>query len=204
MAKFDLKVALSLLPVMNDKEDITRELIDSIEYYSTSIDEASGKDLVTFVLKTRLSQSAKLKLSSKYDTVKALLADMRKHLLPQKAATAIQTKLQTTQQRERSVADYGKEISELFVDLTISQADGNSEHYEVLRPLNEKLAIKRFADGLRNSRLSTIIAARNFSTLKDAIQAAQEEDMASSSSAQVNYMYRKFPRGNGNFRRPFR
>lgn len=127
---------------------------------------------------------------------------MRNQLLPQKAATAIQSKLQTIRQNERSVADFGKEISELFSDLTISQANGNTDHYDILRPLNEKLAIKRFADGLPNSRLSTIIAARNFSTLKDAIQAAHEEEMTSNSSAQVTSMAQKPSRGF--YRRPYR
>ncbi|KAG7295451.1 hypothetical protein JYU34_021634 [Plutella xylostella] len=44
------------------------------------------------------------------------------------------------------------------------------------------MAIKKFADGLRNRRLSTIIAARNFSSLKDAIQAAIDEEVTSSPS----------------------
>lgn len=204
MDKFDIKVALSLLPMMTDKEDNTKELIDGIEYYNSLIAETSGIQLISFVLKTRLSQSAKLKLSSKYDKVDELIRDMRKHLLPQKAATAIHTRLQTARQNERSVADFGKEITELFVDLTISQADGNTEHCGILRPLNEKLAIKRFADGLRNSRLSTIIAARNYSSLKDAIQAAQEEEMASSSTAQVTAMSQRPPRGHFRLHRGYR
>lgn len=195
MANFDVKVALHLLPVMTDKEQNTKELIDGIEYYCSILSAPSQSQLITFVLKTRLSQSAKLKLSDKYEKVDELLCDMRKQLLPQKAATAIQTRLQTCQQNERSVADFGKDISELFVDLTISQADGNPNHYKILRPLNEKLAIKRFADGLRNRRLSTIITARNYSTLQDAIQAAQEEDLATTSAAQVNNMYQTMSRG---------
>ncbi|XP_026317668.1 uncharacterized protein LOC113230683 [Hyposmocoma kahamanoa] len=119
---------------------------------------------------------------------------MRKQLLPRKSASAIQMKLQTCKQNERTVADFGKEISELFADLTITQSDGNSDHYNVLRPLNENYAIKRFADGLRNRRTSTIIAARDFNTLKDAIQAAQDEEITIISSADVMGMSAQ-PRG---------
>lgn len=64
----------------------------------------------------------------------------------------------------------------MFVELTISQADGDSSKFEVLKPINEQIAIKRFADGLRNDRISTIIAARNYSHLKDAISAAKDEE----------------------------
>lgn len=55
MATFDLKVALSLLPVMTDNEENTKELIDSIEYYATTLDTESNKKLISFILKTRLS-----------------------------------------------------------------------------------------------------------------------------------------------------
>lgn len=55
----------------------------------------------------------------------------------------------------------------MFVKLTISQANENEQAYQILRPLNEKLAIKRFTEGLRNSRLSTILTARDYTELKD-------------------------------------
>ncbi|KAI5634681.1 hypothetical protein NE865_12589 [Phthorimaea operculella] len=203
MDKFDLKVALGLLPSMTDSEENTKTLIDAIEYYSSTLDDATQPNLISFVLKTRLSQSAKLKLENTYGTVKDLTKDMRKHLLPQKSATAIQAKMHSLRQNEKSVEEFGKELSEIFVDLTISQADGDASAYKILRPLNEKTAIKRFADGLRNRRLSTIITARDFSTLKDAIQAAKEADGASTSgSADVMGMYRQQNRPFPN--RPFR
>lgn len=54
-----------------------------------------------------------------------------------------------------------------------------------MRPINEKNAISRFANGLRSQKLSTIISARNFTTLKDAIRAAEDESTASNASEQV-------------------
>lgn len=91
------------------------------------------------------------------------------------------------------IVDYGKLITELFVDLTISQADGNTECYNILKSINEKQAIKQFSDGLRNRRIGTIISARNYSSLKDAIQAAQDEETSSSAAGEVmgmsNYSY---------------
>lgn len=193
MDSFDMKTALSLLPIMTNEESNTKQLIDNIQYYASILKENSCKqNLINFVLKCRLSQDAKLKLRTKYETVDELITDMKNVLLCKKAATAIHKKLQITKQNESSIEDYGKKIAELFVDLTISQSDGVEQCYNILKPINEKMAIKQFADGLRNRRLSTIISARNYSSLKDAIQAAQDEEVSSASaSGEVMGMYRK-------------
>uniref|UniRef100_A0A2A4J5X7 Uncharacterized protein n=2 Tax=Heliothis virescens TaxID=7102 RepID=A0A2A4J5X7_HELVI len=88
-----------------------------------------------------------------------------------------------------SIDEYGSELEQLFTDLTISQADGDSTKFVVLKPLNEKMAIKKFSDGLKNSRLSTIVAARNYDSLKDAIQGAKDEEVSTpSTSAKLDVM----------------
>ncbi|XP_026729233.1 uncharacterized protein LOC113496153 [Trichoplusia ni] len=184
MSTFDLKTALNLLPCMTDTEANTKQLIDNIEYYNSLLDkDVCKKNLINFVLKSRLSQAAKLRLNSSYASVDDLITDMRKELLPRKSATAISSKLEHIKQNDLSISDFGNQLSELFVDLTISQANGKSENYSILKPLNENIAIKKFADGLRDRRLSTIIAARNFSTLKDAIQAAMDEEVTTASGS---------------------
>ena len=175
---FDLKTAVSLLPVMNDDEAVTMQLIDAIELYDTMLESTGKPSLINFVLKTRLSVGAKLRLKSNYDSVALLISDMKTHLITRKSDTALQTKLMRATQGNRSVSDFGKEIEEIFVNLTISQANGESTAFNILKAVNEKNAIKRFADGLRNQKLSTIVASRNFSSLKDAIQVAQDEEIS--------------------------
>lgn len=206
-SKFDLKIALQLLPVPADDETSIKQLIDGIEYYKSELDEASQKQLMNFILKSRLTQAAKLKLSSKYDSINELIKDLKLHLLPKKSAIAIQRKLHSTKQNNMSIDEFGKEITEMFVDLTIAQSDGNDEHFKVLKPLNEKQAIKCFSDGLRNRRLSTIISARNYSYLKDAVQAAIDEDINSSSTTTdiltMNYRGRTLHRRPGRGRSSF-
>lgn len=197
MSNFDIKVAVSLLPLMNDTEATTSQLIDAIELYSSMLDNIGKSTLIKFVLKTKLSASAKLRLASQYDTVENLVSDMKTHLLTKKSDTALQSKLARARQGEKSIEDFGKELEELFVDLTISQANGDENAYSVLKPLNEKMAVKRFADGLRNQKLSTIIASRNFNALKDAIRAAQDEETPRVNEGQAMFFSR---RGRGNFR----
>lgn len=199
--EFDLKVACSLLPAMDGKEETTKRLIDSIEMYGDMLDEKGKTLLITFVLKSRLSENAKLRITGKYKTFQDLVKDLRSHLLTRKSFTALQARLQNIQQGSNSIEEYGTEIEKLFTELTISQSDGNTSAFDVLKPLNEKLAIKRFSEGLRSSKLGTIISARNYSSLKDAIQAAKDEDTTcQSSSGNVLHAFR-YGRGFNNSRR---
>lgn len=173
---FDFKTAIALMPVMvNGQDEVTNRLIEGISLYSSTLQSTLHKDLINFVLKTRLSSSAKLRLKSTYATVESLIKDMKTHLLQKKSAVALQTQLLNTRQGNKSIESFGNELEEVFVNLTIAQACGDDTHYNILRPLNEKLAVKRFSDGLSNHRLSTIIASRQFQSLPEAIQAAVDE-----------------------------
>lgn len=174
--EFNLKEACNLIPIMDDTETTTKRMIDSIEMYASMIDEKSNLLLIKFVLLSRLSENAKLRISGPYTSIGSLIKDLKQHLLTKKSYTAIQARLQSSKQGQRSIEEFGKDIEQLFTDMTISQADGDSSVFSVLKPINEKSAIKHFSDGLRSSRLSTIVTSRNYSSLKDAIQAAKDED----------------------------
>ncbi|CAH0728586.1 unnamed protein product, partial [Brenthis ino] len=195
MDKFDIKTATSLIPVMDNTEEITENIINGIEMYNEYlVDVTQKKLLISFVLKTRLSKSAKLKLKSEYDDVTSLIQDIRKFLLTKKSANSILTQLNNLSQNNMSIHEFGDKLSELFVGLTIAQSDGNPKSCEILRPINEKLAVKRFADGLRNRRLSTIISARDYSSLKDAVRAAEDEELGQPSLS--NNIFNAQRRGN--------
>lgn len=176
MASFDFKTATSLLPKMDGKEDVTKDLIDSIELYSSSLNAEGNAMLIKFVLKSRLNSSAKLRLSSSYASCKLLIDDMRNHLLTKQSSTTIHKELVNSRQNGSSIETYGSKIEQLFVELTLSQADGDEDKYRTLCPINEKLAIRSFTDGLRNRQLSTVLLGRNYSSLKDTIRAAKDEE----------------------------
>lgn len=129
----DLKTACSLLPVMDGVEETTKRLINGIETYADMLKDFYIPLLIKFMLKSRLSENTKLRMSIDYTSVKDIVSDMKVHLLMKKSFT--------TTQSWRSVGEYGTEIEKLFTDLTISQADGDSSHYSIIKLLNEKLAI---------------------------------------------------------------
>lgn len=197
--EFDIRTACNLIPLMDGREDTTKRLIDAVEMYADMIDDTGKKLLIKFVIKGRLSENAKLRLSNNYNTVPNLIQDLRKHLLTTKSFTAIQSRLQNMNQGFRSIEEYGSEIEQLFTDLTISQAEGDSSKFAVLKPLNEKMAIKQFSDGLKNSRLSTIVTARNYTHLKDAIQGAKDEDVSAPSTSFKPDVMQYSRRGRGKF-----
>lgn len=201
-SNFDIKTAISLLPVMTGQEQITSQLIDSIEMYSGMLNAPGQEQLIEFVLKTRLNASAKLRLKPTYPSVEILISDIRKYLLPKKSAVAILSQLHSTTQGHRSIENYGNDLEQLFVNLTLAQADGDDKKFAILRPINEKVAIKRFADGLNNFRLSTVIAARQFDSLPEAIRTAMDEHslLPNDNNQVMKLREQERPRSFNNFR----
>lgn len=202
MAEFDIKTASSLLPIMTGDEEVTKKLIDCAEFYSQNLKKEHEQLLISFILKTRLSESAKLRIGTNYKTCTELITDMKTHLLAKQSATALQLEMVKARQGSQNIEEFGKKLEDLFVKLTISQADGNTSTFDVLRPINEKLAIQRFAEGLRNSRLSTVLAARNYSALKDAIRAAKDEECSQqgpSTSVETIFSNQHRQRGRGTY-----
>ena len=198
MDNFDLKTASTLIPLMDGRQENIEQIIDGIEMYSNCLKgEESKKLLISFVLKTRLSKTAKLKLNPEYSTIESLLLDIKKYLLTKKSANSLLSQINNLSQNNMSISKYGEKLEELFIGLTITQAGENEKAREILRPLNEQLAIKRFSDGLRNRRLSTIISARNYSALKDAVRAAEDEELASPGSSSQTAVY-SYSQGNRN------
>lgn len=185
LENFDIKTAIALLPIMSGQEQVTLQLMDSIQLYSSMLNDAAKKQLIEFVLKTRLSANAKLRLRANYESVESLLKDMRTHLIQKKSAVALQSQIFAAKQGRRSIDKFGTDLEQLLVNLTLAQADGDDHKYEVFRQMNEKLAIKRFADGLNNSRLSTIVASRQFNSLPEAIQSAIDENSLAPSEEQA-------------------
>lgn len=200
--KFELRTASSLLPNMDGSEEVTKQLIDTIEWYESCLNAAGKVQLINFVLKTKLSQNAKLRLGKSYNTVGELVREMKKHLLADRSAVVLATELHSMKQGGKTIDEFGKSLEEVMLNLTLAQArDDDSK--AVLQQVNEKAAVSVFSNGLRNSELRTIVKARNYNILKDAILGAKDEESVSRSSAQPQNLFQMRPnssRGSrGNF-----
>ncbi|KAF9813614.1 hypothetical protein SFRURICE_014992 [Spodoptera frugiperda] len=114
---------------------------------------------------------------------------MKTYLLTKKSANSLLSQINNLCQHNMTIAEYGAKSEELFIGLTIAQADGNAKASAILSPINEKMVIKRFTDGLRNRRLSTVILARDYKELKDAVRAAEDEEDARPGTAGQDAVY---------------
>lgn len=187
--KFDFRTAASLVPCLDGSEDTVNQLIDSIQLYSDMLTNDGKKSLVNYVLKTRLTQNAKLRLASTYNTVETLITDIKTHLLTKKSSAALASDLHSAKQNNKTIDEFAKNIEELFINLTLAQADGDETKIPILKEVNEKLAINAFSNGLKISELRTIVKARDYATLKDAIVGAKDEETLKFSNSQHSMLY---------------
>lgn len=174
--KFNLKTAAAIIPLMDSSEDTIKAIIDAIELYDSLLDSDGKKLLTKYVLKARISESAKLRLEKSYLSNQDLINDIKSRLLTKKSAAALSLELHNMKQNRKSIDQYGKSIEDLMVNLTLAQSNGNDNAATVLAEANEKIAINAFANGLVDNDLRIIIKSRNFARLNDAIRAAQDED----------------------------
>ncbi|KAI4470028.1 hypothetical protein MML48_1g03798 [Holotrichia oblita] len=185
MESFNLKTASSLLPSMDGNEDTTKQLVDSVNLYETFLKPEDKKHLINYVLKTRLSENAKIRLNKTYDTVDSLVSDIQKNFITKKSATTISNQLHNAKQFSKSIGEFGSEIEQLFSDLTLAQAENDENLVKSLRSVNEKIALNSFCNGIRNHELRTILKARNCTTLKEAINTAIDEEKNKPSSSNI-------------------
>lgn len=73
MESFDLKTTGSLLSSMGGNEDI-----DAIKFYESLLNNDNKKRLIHYVLKPRLYENTKIRLSKEYNSIENLIKDINK------------------------------------------------------------------------------------------------------------------------------
>lgn len=73
MESFDLKTTGSLLSSMGGNEDI-----DAIKFYESLLNNDNKKHLIHYVLKPRLYENTKIRLSKEYNSIENLIKDINK------------------------------------------------------------------------------------------------------------------------------
>ncbi|KAK5639017.1 hypothetical protein RI129_011509 [Pyrocoelia pectoralis] len=217
---FDLKTACSLLPRMDGTEDGTKQLIDSIRLYADLLKDEDHKVLINYVLKTRITENAKIRLNKVYETVERLTNDIRENFISKQSAIVLAGQLHNMTQQNQSIEKFGEKLEQLLSNLSIAQAGQDDAALRILYNVNEKNAINVFCNGLRNPELRTIVKSRNCEKLRDAITIAKNEEVNEPSANLFHFNRRvtqqpfqkfRYPtnrarysgysyRGNGNFK----
>lgn len=172
---FDFKTAASLLHKLDGSNDSVHQLVQGIELYEPSLTAESKPLLINYVLKACLSYRDKIRMKTTYENVAELKNDLKNNFLPKQSAPAIISRLQNLKQNNISIEEYARSIETLMADLTVAQTGNEEANREIFRKQNEKLGVDVFARGIRNLELRTVIKARNYSKLSEAVNAAKDE-----------------------------
>lgn len=191
---FSFKTASALLPKLDGSTDTVHQLIESIDFYESSLAAESKPQVINYVLKICLSHRDRIRMKSGYTTVFELIVDLKRNFLPKQSAPSLIAKMQASSQGNLTTSEYGRSIETLMADLTIAQVGeiAETQVIEVISKQNEKLAVDIFAKGLRSREIRTVIKARNYERLSEAISAANEEALSADSESTVNVIRGKF------------
>lgn len=193
--KFELKTAGNLIPHIGNTEESIRAFIDAIELYDEFLDNEGKPQLTKYLLKVKLTQAAKLRLKTTYNSNAALITDIKEKFLVKQSIPVLSAEINSAKQENRSIEKFGRSLEELMAKLTIAQAEGNRDAEEVLAKVNEKIAISVFTNGLKNDKIKTILKAKNFSTLAEAITSAKNEESLTRTETAGMYHMNKTYRG---------
>lgn len=177
---FDSKVALKIIPSMKDKDDLHR-FCRCVDIVWKPLVEKNDKKFCLDIIISKLEKSA-------YDVVRYRdfenWPDLKKALenkfVKRRSQGIVSTELISLVQTN-DVSSFSDKIEALLGELNeICIFNQGVDNVDVIMELNERTALSSFVNGL-NEPLSTIVKARNFESLSDAIQQAIEEEISQKS-----------------------
>lgn len=194
MATFDIATTLKVIPEFQGDPKNLNNFLNLIEFLYDDLKDATEKSkLIKFILKTRLAEKVKNKLSitqapTDLVTLKKTLQDIFKS---GKTPLKIQSELAKVSQGNRPVKDFADQIEDLVSQLNSMQiAEQGETHRGIIAKLNDQIGLNSFKNGLHEN-LKTTVFASNPKTLQEAVNTANEAE--SLGTARVfNYNSRRF------------
>lgn len=177
VSNFEFKIFNSMIPMFKGHQAELRKFIDSAELYFEALNEGGQDDFERFImlkLDTNIYNWCQNKGINTWEEIK--------ENLKQKYKTAsnlplLQKELfNIRQERRESVGQFSDKIEKKLFEMN-EAARSEIEEFDVGRykHYHEKLALRAFQDGLKDS-LRLYIKARNYETLSEAITEARNEE----------------------------
>lgn len=172
MAKIEMKDVISCIPVFTGKMEEFDAFINTCSMINTLVED---KATLLTIIKAKISGEALAK-ARPLDTIltwenlsKRLHERLKKPVTFEYAQADLSN---VFQKQDETLEDYAKRIKEKFRRLNEASKSISEVEVEmaVLRKANEKLAITKFQQNIRNDKLKVFVSAANKNTLDDNIQ----------------------------------
>lgn len=205
MASFDLLQATKIIPEFSGKQEDLQNFLNLIELYKDTLKQDHERNLINFVMRTRLSEKLqnKLAVSNIPQTFANFKTIIKENYEIKRNASHIHAKLNNLKQNGTNISHYIENIENLIAELNKIQIDemGEGSRPTIVR-LNENIALNTFKQGL-NDKYKTIIYAANPKTFNEARNIALElyPDTEQNRVMHFNHNYVRNTNRNGNSQR---
>lgn len=194
MATFDITVTLKVVPEFQGDPKNLNNFLNLVEFLHDDLKDNTEKTkLIKFVLKTRLSEKVKNKLSAS-DTptdLVTLKSSLQGIFKVNKTPLKIQSELAKAVQGSRPIKDFAEHVENLVAQLNALQiAEQGEAHRGIISKLNDQIGLNAFKNGLQEGIKSTVFASTP-KTLQDAVKIASEVETIGTARV-FNYNSRRF------------
>lgn len=195
MANFDLANAIKIIPEFSGKPETLSNFINLVELFHDTLSIQSQPLLISFVVKTRLAETVRNKLTTLPKTLVELKNALNNINKGKKSAANLLKQLTNCKQLNLSLQSYIENVEKLTADLNMLQiSEQGADHEAIIRKLNDQIALNAFKTGINEVYKSTIIASKP-KTLADATSVATEIEQPQSEQ-KVFFMNKKFNKNN--------
>lgn len=184
MSTFDLTKFHKLVPQFDGNEDDLDRFIDTCGDRYTACTEDIGKAEFMSALRSKLTGRAydffKKTVYTDWPTLKT---DLKKQFASPETFEGYHLKLTSLKQENLSVRQYADKIEKILFAMNKASSEikvNNRDGTDFFKAQNDKLAIKSFINGLKDS-LRNVLRARKYTTIRDAISDAVELEIEDAS-----------------------
>lgn len=172
---FDFKIALQIVPDFLGESDKALDFIDAAKFYNDSLNADGKSKLLNFLIKIKLKEKAKSAFTyiscSDFDQFENLFI---KRFGPKKNVATINSELAKLKQGQDTITQFAGKIEVLTHELSNVQISTQGiSSAEVIRKINDEIALNYFKQGLNASVKNVVFAAR-VKSFAEAVSLAQE------------------------------
>lgn len=175
----EIKDIISSIPMFSGKKEEIDGFINTCDVYMQLVEDG---DMLLKIIKAKITGEALSKVSplSSYNTWELLKNKIKSSLKKKVSLEYAQEDMNNTfQKRDESIEDYGTRIKKKLAKLNdaIKEISENETELRILRKMNEKSAISKFEQNIKNQTIKVLVSAASKETLDEAIIFAMQKEL---------------------------